>query len=99
MSVGATVDKVQIDRWAGEVAQDIATWALRVDALSTFLLATADVTLEAAPFSYTAGEVAILKSGVADLKQLADLYRNTGTLTVAKDFRTFSKQLAGLGIV
>lgn len=99
MTVGLAVDKGQLDRWSGTVAQDIDTWALRVDHLTTFLLATPDATLEAAPFNYSPTEVAELKSAIADLKQLADLYRNVGTLPASKDFRTFAKLLVGLGIV
>jgi hypothetical protein len=98
MTVGLAVDKGQIDSWSGQLSRDIDVWSGRVDKLEAFLLATPDATLTAPPFNYTAGEVALLKSSIADLKQLADLFRGVGALAAAKDFRTFSKQLIGLGI-
>lgn len=97
MSVGLPPDKPQLDYWSGTLTRDLMVWLERVDRLQAFLAATPDATLQAAPYGYTTGEVPILKSGIGDLKQLADLCRNTGTLPSSKNFLQFAQLLAGLG--
>ena len=45
---------------------------------------------------YTSGEVAVMKSAYTDVNQLATIFTGAAALGVAKDFRTFLKQLWGL---
>jgi hypothetical protein len=87
-----------MDYWSGIIAQDIATWADRVDSLAAFLVGTPDADLEAPPFNYAAVDVAVLKSAIADLERLAQIYRGQLAQTPAYDFRTFAQHLQGLGI-
>lgn len=98
MSVGLSApSKAQIDALAGSLPMTLENWIVQVERFQAFLAATLDATLTASPYSYTAGEVAILKSAYNDFTQLIAIYRGTQNLAVAKDFRTFSKQLIGTG--
>jgi hypothetical protein len=96
MSVGTPTSKPQLDSAAGGVSSEIEHWVDRVLALKVYLDAAPDADLMAPPFSYTAQEVAILKSGIADLAQLARIYQGTEALAEVKDFGQFSRQMAGL---
>lgn len=98
MSVGLnTPSKSQIDGLAGSLPMTLEDWIVRVERFQAFLAATLDATLTAAPYSYTAQEVANLKSAYTDLTQLIAIYRGTQNLAVAKDFRSFTKLLIGTG--
>jgi hypothetical protein len=98
MSVGLSQpSKAQIDALAGSLPMTLEDWIVRVERFQAFLAATLDATLTAAPYNYTAGEVAILKSAFTDFTQLIAIYRGSQNLASAKDFRAFSKQLIGTG--
>lgn len=96
--VGLQPTKANIDNTSGSIVLSLEDLFARVDRFQTFLLATPDATLTSAPYSYTAGEVATLKSAFTDLAQLAAIYRNQQNLATAKDFRAFAKQLIGFGL-
>lgn len=98
MSVGIVPAKGNIDAISGQLVNDLEYVFSRIEKMQTWLLATPDATLTAAPYSYTSGEVAQLKSAYADLMQLITIYRGSTNLSVAKDFRTFAKLLAGIGV-
>lgn len=98
MSVGLSPTKSQIDSAAGSEVNELEMRFSRIERIKAWLDETPDATLEAAPYSYTNGEVAILKSAYSDLKQLIDIYRGGANLASAKDFRAFAKQLRGLGV-
>lgn len=98
MSIGLTPTKASIDATSGTIAVSFDDLFAKVDRFQTFLLATPDATLTSAPYSYSAGEVAQLKSAFTDLAQLAAIYRNQQNLASAKDFRAFSKLLIGFGL-
>jgi len=73
-------------------------WIVRIERFQTYLVATVDATLLAAPYSYSQAEINLLKSAYTDMTQLIAIYRGTQNLSVAKDFRTFTKQLIGTGL-
>lgn len=98
MSVGIQPSKSVLDGMAGSLAIELENAIARIERMQAFLALTPDATLQAAPYSYTAGEVAILKSAYTELTQLIAIYRGQQNLTTAKDFRTFPKQLWGLGL-
>jgi hypothetical protein len=98
MPVGYIVDKTQVDQISGRISRTIEEWAGEVANFETYLNATPDATLTAPPFSYTTDEVALLKSAIVDLSQLAQIYKGTAALAAAKDFGEFSRRLAGLVI-
>lgn len=95
MSIGIVTTKGEIDSRMGQLARDYQKVFLDLSVLKTYFDATADPTLVA--LGYTAGEVAILKSAIADLNQLYDISRGAATLGVAKDFNAFVRQLWGVG--
>lgn len=97
MSVGIQNTKQQIDSTAGLFVQLMNVFD-QISRMQTFLLATPDATLTSAPYNYTAGEVAQLKSAFSDHAQLIAIYQGAQSLAVAKDFRTFSKPLIGTGL-
>lgn len=98
MSVGIFPTKAQIDSTSGSLVLSLDDFFAKVDRFQTYLLATPDATLLAAPYSYAQAEINLLKSSFTDLAQLAAIYRNQQNLAVAKDFRAFGKQLIGFGL-
>lgn len=94
MAVGLDANKAEIDSAAATCALQMRETFAAVARLQTYLAATADATLVG--LGYTSGEVATLKSAIADLNQLRTIYEGTANLASAKDFRTFAKQLTGV---
>lgn len=95
MSVGLNPSKTDIDLAAGNLARLVQQVFNQVKELDYFLDAASTEQLVAK--GYTAGEVALLKSAVSDLDQLRTIYTGDAALANVKDFRTFARQLWGLG--
>jgi hypothetical protein len=96
MSVGIVTTKGEIDSRMGQLARDYQKVFRDLAVLKGYFDATANATLEG--MGYTAGEVAVLKSAIADLNQLYDISRGAANLAVAKDFNAFIRQLWGVGV-
>lgn len=96
MAVGYPKTRADIDDRAGALAVGLRNVFAQIDAFKTFLDATPDADLTAAPINYTSGDVAVLKSAFGDLAKLAAIYRGEQSLAAAQDFRAFAKQLAGV---
>lgn len=94
MPVGYNVTKNDLDARAGGLAFNVRSHFEEIANLKTWLDAKPDNDLTA--MGYTSGEVAILRSAIADLAKLGDIYHGTQTQTPAYDFRTFAKQLTGV---
>ena len=97
MAIGLNPTKSEIDTMCGVVARDIQKALDRVEAFKYWLDAKTDADLIA--LGYTAGEVATLRSAWGDAAQIAHIYKGELNLTLAKDFRTFIRQVWGLGNV
>lgn len=95
MAIGLNPSKAEIDTTCGVVARDLQTALDRVEAFKYWLDAKTDTNLT--DMGYTSGEVAILRSAWADAAQLYTIYSGAANLASAKDFRTFLKQVWGLG--
>jgi len=95
MSVGLSITKQEIDQRAGDIARGFQRHFNDTATLQSFLAQTADADLIA--LGYTAGEVAILKSAFLDLTQLATVWSGAATQGAPKDFRTFVRQVWGVG--
>lgn len=95
MPVGLPVTKQEIDTRAGDIARAFQRAFDDVGTMQGFLLATPNADLVA--LGYTDQEVATLKTAFTDLAQLATIWTGNATLDVAKDFRTFVRQLWGVG--
>lgn len=96
MSVGITVQKSDVDNIVGAIGRDLNSVIGRVVQFKAWLDAQGDPDLTALGFG--AGDIATLRSAVADAKQLADIFAGAAPLTDAKDFRTFLKRVWGLGL-
>jgi len=95
MSVGLAVTKQEVDARSGDLARAFQRAFNDVLTLKGYLDATVDADLEA--LGYTPGEVAVLKTAVTDLGQLATIWTGSASLATPKDFRTFVRQLWGVG--
>jgi hypothetical protein len=95
MSVGLAVTKTEIDARAGDTARGFQKLFEDVYTMQTYLEATPNPDLVA--LGYTDAEVATLKTAFADLTQLAQIWGGLEALAAPKDFRTFVRQLWGVG--
>jgi hypothetical protein len=95
MSVGMAVSKSEIDTRAGDITRGFQKAFDDVLTLKSFLDDTVDTDLVA--LGYTQAEVTLLKSAFADLATLTTIWTGTAAQSVAYDFRTFVKQLWGVG--
>lgn len=95
MSVGLPVTKSEIDTRAGDIARAYQKSFEDVATMQTYLEATPNADLVA--LGYTDQEVATLKTAFSDLAQLGRIWAGTEALATAKDFRTFVRQLWGVG--
>ena len=97
---GVPQTQVEVNRVWGSIARDFLKLLERVRANKIMLDQFTDAQLAALPtgggpagFDQTDG--ANIKSAAGDLAQLVDIAEGAATLGVAKDFRTFTKRLAG----
>lgn len=100
MSIGINPLKADIDSVAGDLAREAQRLFDRVKNLKYYL--DGQTTSELVAKNYdenTLNEVSRLKSAINDLDQLRRIYEGTEALAAAKDFRTFARQLQGLGNV
>lgn len=95
MSVGLIVTKQEVDSRAGDIARSFQAAFDNVLVLKLYLDATPDADLVA--LGYTPGEVGVLKSAWSDLAQLGTIWTGTAALADPKDFRTFVRQIWGVG--
>ena len=95
MSVGLPVTKSEIDIRAGDIARAFQKNFEDVVTMQTYLEATPNADLVA--LGYSDQEVATLKTAFADLSQLARIWSGAEALAAPKDFRTFVRQLWGVG--
>ena len=95
MSVGLPVTKQEIDTRAGDIAREFQRNFTDVATLQMYLEATPNADLVA--LGYTDQEVATLKTAFVDLTQLGAIWVGAQALADPKDFRTFVRQLWGVG--
>src|SRR4029450_3652384 len=95
MSVRLPVTKSEIDTRSGDLARAFQDQFGDVATLQMYLEATPNADLIA--LGYTDQEGATLKTAIADLSQLGRIWTGAEALPAAKDFRTFVRQLWGVG--
>ena len=96
MAVGTQQDANSVNAWAGDIALGLERIMTEIQHFKAFLDATPDTTLEAAPYSLSANDVATLKSALTDAANLAAVYYGTGIQATAYNFSgQFLKQLRG----
>lgn len=95
MSVGASVTKSDIDNAAASVSQSMFAATRSITQLKAYLDTQTDAAL--VTLGYTSGEVAVLRSAMNDLVDLAGVFNGSATAkTLPYDYRTFAKQLIGV---
>jgi len=95
MAVGLAVTKGEIDARSGDIARAFQKNFEDVATLQTYLEATPNADLIA--LGYSDQEVATLKTAFADLAQFGRIWIGGEALPAPKDFRTFVRQLWGVG--
>jgi hypothetical protein len=95
MSVGLPVTKGEIDTRAGDIARRFQQSFEDVLTMQMYLSGTLDTAL--VEMGYTQQEVALLKAAFGDLEHLGRIWTGTEALAAPKDFRTFVRQLWGVG--
>lgn len=95
MSIGLQVTKAQLDDYAGQLSQDLRVTFEYIQQFHEYLTGTTEAELVA--MGYTSGEVATLKSGIADQNELATVYKGEATVASPKNFAAFAKLLYGVG--
>jgi hypothetical protein len=97
MSVGIPTTKAEVDQAGGALARSMFNLATNIAAFKTWLDAQTDVVLEASPYGYTAGEVALLRSTYTDLINIVNIWNGSATgITLPHDHRIFANQIAGI---
>lgn len=93
--LSADMTKRTVDQATGIAAQKLNVAFLEVQNAKAFLDVLQEADLEA--LGYTANDVAVLRSALADLDQLRRIYQGGEALAAAKDFRTFAERMWGTG--
>ena len=97
VGLNAALTKQSIDVTLGDAAQAVNIAMINVGNAAAFLAPAQDADLIA--LGYTAADVAVLRSAMADLDRLRRAYEGLEAVTPAYDFRTFSKQVYGSGYI
>lgn len=79
-----------------QLAQQVDAAFLRVQAFKTFLDTITDADLTNL-YGFPQADINVMRSALTDVEQLRGIYQGTSNLSVAKDFRTFAKQLYAFG--
>src|SRR3954462_8560762 len=96
VAAGLSLNRDDIDQRAGLLAVTLRNAFDEVDRFAAFPNAPPDNQLQTPPQSYSAAEVAQLKSAFADMSRLGRVYRGVESSGDVYDFRTFAKQLMGV---
>jgi hypothetical protein len=93
MSIGiAPTSAAEVNNIVGGTARSLYSVLNQVKQIQAWLLAT---DLKAAPYSFSVGDEANIKSAYTDLDKLRTVFEGTATQTPAYDARTFAKLLIG----
>src|SRR5262245_56242338 len=95
--LNAALTKQTVDVTIGEACQRLNIAFRDVEAATAFLAPAQDADLVA--LGYTAEDVAVMRSAMADLDRLRRVYEGGAESTPAYDFRTFSQRLFGTGYI
>jgi hypothetical protein len=95
MSVGLPVSKTEIDQRSGDTARAFQRAYEDAATMQMYLVATTEEQLVA--LGYTPQEVAVLKTAYNDLEFLGQVWVGQVAQPTPKDFRTFVRQLWGVG--
>ena len=92
-----TLDRAQVSNRAAGLCTQVDGAMLRIQQFKLWLDTVSDQTL--INLGFVQADVDTLRSAVSDLEQLRTIYDGAATLAVAKDFRTFTKQVYAFGSI
>ena len=95
--LNAALTKQTVDTTIGEACQHLNIAFDNVGSAKAFLDVAQAADLEA--LGYEPGDIAVLRSAMADLEQLRTVYLGQAEVTPAKDFTAFARRLWGTGFV
>lgn len=93
--INAFLNKSLVDQTVGNVSQNLNKAMRDVESTKQFIDVHDDAALTA--LGYESGDIANIRSALADLDQLRIIYEGGAALAQAKNFRTFSQRLYGTG--
>lgn len=93
-----TTDKATINSRVAALAQQADRSFLAIQQFKLWLDSLPDTTMTSA-YGYVQADLDVIRSAFADLEQLRTIYQGTANLAVAKDFRTFAKQVYPFGSI
>jgi hypothetical protein len=96
VAAGYQVVLADVNNTAGRLTVALRDAFIDVVTFKTWLDSQTDAVLLAAPIGMVQADINILRSAMADLKQLNDIRTSAANLAVAKDFMAFAKQLTGV---
>lgn len=94
MAIGYPKNKDSVDNIVGELAQSVNRNFRRAVQLKTEVDSYTDAQLTNA--GYSAGEITVLRTLVADLNQLNGIYTGAANLVTVKDFRASLRPVWGV---
>jgi hypothetical protein len=97
MSAGRSISKDEINNQAGGIAASLFATLDNVKKLKAVLDGYSSTQLVSA-FGFVQGDADLLKSAIADMDTLRQVWEGTAAKTPAADMRAFAKQLLGTGI-
>jgi hypothetical protein len=95
MSAGTQPSKADIDSAITSIGTGLNNAIVKATRFKFWLDGIADA--ELTTLGYNAADIANLRSTIADLGQLSNIYEGLATLAVVKDFRTFLRRVWGFG--
>lgn len=96
MPLGIPLTQADVNNAGGDIARRINVAFDLVADFKAWLDQRSSAQLQA-DYGFTSTEADTLKSAFADLEQLRTIYEGTAALAVAKNFRTFTQRVWGLG--
>jgi hypothetical protein len=96
VAVGAILTSAEINSTASQVARQVFAALDKVEQFKAFMDTKTDP--ELVTLGFVQADVNLLRSAMSDLAQLSSIFLGQVNLSVAKDFRTFAKQLIGTGL-
>jgi hypothetical protein len=94
MSIGYPKNKASVDNVVGRLALSINSNFRQARQLKVEIDAYTDAQLTNA--GYSAGEITVLRTLVADLEQMRGIYEGAASLALAKDFRASLRPVWGV---
>jgi hypothetical protein len=98
MPVGRTISKAEVDNAVGGIAASLFATLDNVKKVKAVLDGYSSAQMVSALGYATTGDADIVKSALADMDTLRQVWEGTAAKSPAADMRVFAKQLLGTGL-